>query len=100
MKVKTNEISEKKLNYLLISIICLVGLFGVFFVTIELLNYNEDIQLNGVTLSQQDYQTIKENLGEEYAGFRVCNIKSGNCIGFFEIEQNPKISFTKPFPIK
>lgn len=46
----------------------------------------ENIKLNGVELSQSDYQAIKEVFGDDYASVRVCNINTGNCIGFLNVE--------------
>lgn len=75
IKVKANEISEKKLNYLLISIMVLVGLFGVFFVTIELLNFNEEINCNApfdvVYFKPSEIAHIPEFLDKHPSGIAV-----------------------------
>jgi len=45
------------------------------------------LDFNGVTLSHQDYQSIKKTFGEDYLDYRICNLNTGNCIFLRDIEK-------------
>lgn len=68
---------------LLLVTLIVVGLF------LGVIVYNSSFDVktidhNGVHLSSSDYQAIKETF-KDYGGIRVCNLKSGNCIGFLKL---------------
>lgn len=78
-----------KLKIIIVSLLLLIGL-TIFGFAINEFTKQEGFNYNNVTLSQEDYNAIKQTFGDNYSVVRVCNLEKGNCILLGNIENIKK----------
>jgi len=73
-----------KIVLILFGILVILGILICSIIYFELTD--NDIEFQGVKISQEDYQAMKE-LNKDNIDFKVCNLETKDCIRFINIDK-------------
>lgn len=87
--IHDNKMNNKQYKIIVVSL-SLVLIVLCLYAGYNYYQYNKKINLNGVEISQRNYDTIQKAFGDENLAYLICNIKDKKCVQIINRENYNK----------